>query len=521
MQGERVRVAEVEPRQALRDDDRVSAVRCEVHVVRVVDRDRLSRCSGPRIDRRDAVADVVEDVERLQIPRRRDVLGKPADRELAHDPEGAGVDLVDGVAEAVGHVDERPRASRYGAQHSGRVVRIDVLDRLARDAVRTLHARRRRRPRGELFQGVDRAAGTAPAGDRDPPVQSDRGEIAAREAQASCVDDLPPLGVDSDDVRARRVHGGAAPADHVRDLAQRRRCGMRRRVRQGSDVRQRPRARIEGVDAPRCRSGRRRAAGDHELVRVGGDGRVPQRGRQVRDDARLRSRAPRENRVEPPRARVAADDVRRAADRGCGEIGTSDRKRADARHGVRYRVDAQNGRELRGSVPAAEEIRRAAEPNGGGVMEDAGKPSADDVGQAGDDAHPVRGGIGGVETSEQHEPATTERGGGSVLQRRCERARDDRCEANRPVDELHGVPLRLSRPGVLGPVRSRLAAGAGDDQQEREQGGAAAHRPRMPTASARRRINRRATRAFTHRRRGAAVRTRRTSRGRSLQPSRA
>ena len=36
----RVRVAEVEPVQPLGDDDRVAAVGREVHVVRVVDRDR-------------------------------------------------------------------------------------------------------------------------------------------------------------------------------------------------------------------------------------------------------------------------------------------------------------------------------------------------------------------------------------------------------------------------------------------------------------------------------------------------
>ena len=41
VQRERVRVAEVEAVQALGDDDRVAAVGREVHVVRIVDRDRL------------------------------------------------------------------------------------------------------------------------------------------------------------------------------------------------------------------------------------------------------------------------------------------------------------------------------------------------------------------------------------------------------------------------------------------------------------------------------------------------
>jgi hypothetical protein len=42
-QTERVRVAEVEPLQALGDDDRVAAVGREVEVVRIVDRDRPPR----------------------------------------------------------------------------------------------------------------------------------------------------------------------------------------------------------------------------------------------------------------------------------------------------------------------------------------------------------------------------------------------------------------------------------------------------------------------------------------------
>ena len=42
LEREGVRVAEVEPVQPLGDDDRVAAVGREVHVVRVVDRDRAA-----------------------------------------------------------------------------------------------------------------------------------------------------------------------------------------------------------------------------------------------------------------------------------------------------------------------------------------------------------------------------------------------------------------------------------------------------------------------------------------------
>ena len=53
------------------------------------------------------VADVVEDPQRLQVPRRRDVLGQEADVEVVDDLERLRVDDVHGVALAVRHVDAR------------------------------------------------------------------------------------------------------------------------------------------------------------------------------------------------------------------------------------------------------------------------------------------------------------------------------------------------------------------------------------------------------------------------------
>ena len=105
-------VAEVEAREPLGDDDRVAAVRGEVHVVRVVDRDRAARAAGSRVDRSQAVADVVGDVERSQVPRRDDVLGQQPDREVLDDLERARVDHVDGVALGVRDVDEWARKPR-------------------------------------------------------------------------------------------------------------------------------------------------------------------------------------------------------------------------------------------------------------------------------------------------------------------------------------------------------------------------------------------------------------------------
>jgi len=87
--------------KALGDDDRVAPVGGEVHVVRVVDRDVRAVFACARIDRRQAVAGVVRDVEHLQVPRRNDVLRQAADREVVDDPERARVDHVDRIAAAV------------------------------------------------------------------------------------------------------------------------------------------------------------------------------------------------------------------------------------------------------------------------------------------------------------------------------------------------------------------------------------------------------------------------------------
>ena len=80
---EGMRVSEVEPVQPLGDDDRVPAVWGEVHVVGVVDGDRSAGLAGPRVDRRQAVTDVVRDVEMAEVPGRHDVLGEPAHRRSA------------------------------------------------------------------------------------------------------------------------------------------------------------------------------------------------------------------------------------------------------------------------------------------------------------------------------------------------------------------------------------------------------------------------------------------------------
>ncbi len=72
----RVGKTEIEPMLALGDHDREAAVRREVEVVRVADADGLAfRPPGERAERRQAVALVVVDPERLEVIRRRHMLG--------------------------------------------------------------------------------------------------------------------------------------------------------------------------------------------------------------------------------------------------------------------------------------------------------------------------------------------------------------------------------------------------------------------------------------------------------------
>ena len=126
VQGEGVRVSEVEPMQPFGDDDRVAAVGGEVHVVGVVDRDRCSRLARARIDRREAVAEVVRHVQRLQVPAGHDVLGERTDVEVLDHAVGAGVDHVDRCALAVRDVDQGSREASCACEHVRAVVGVDV-----------------------------------------------------------------------------------------------------------------------------------------------------------------------------------------------------------------------------------------------------------------------------------------------------------------------------------------------------------------------------------------------------------
>ena len=72
--------------------------------------------AGARVDRCEAVAEVVVHVQRPQVVGRRHVLGQRPDRELRDDLQRPLADHVDGVAQAVRHVDERRIAAHDRAE---------------------------------------------------------------------------------------------------------------------------------------------------------------------------------------------------------------------------------------------------------------------------------------------------------------------------------------------------------------------------------------------------------------------
>ena len=123
-----VGVAEVEAVEAFGHDDGVRAVGREVQVVGVVDRDRLARLAGERVDRSQRVAVVVGDVERLEVPGRGDVLGDLVDGEVVDDLERDRVDDVDVVALAVGDVDAGRDSGHRRAQVVDAGVGVDPGD---------------------------------------------------------------------------------------------------------------------------------------------------------------------------------------------------------------------------------------------------------------------------------------------------------------------------------------------------------------------------------------------------------
>ena len=125
-----LRIAEVQPLHGFGDDDRGLAVRREIHVVGIVDRDRLAGLARPGVDGREAallrVLGVVRHPQRAQVPRRDDVLRIEAHLELVDDLERGGIDHPDVVGLQVRHVDARQVAGDGRAQLGRRGFAVQV-----------------------------------------------------------------------------------------------------------------------------------------------------------------------------------------------------------------------------------------------------------------------------------------------------------------------------------------------------------------------------------------------------------
>src|SRR5712692_6567022 len=100
-----VRVAELDPLQALDDVDGLFPVGREVEVVWERDADRLAaRAAGVDVDDGEAARPLVVDIQRAHVPSWRDVVGDVPNSEVVDDREGTRVDHVDCTGRAVRHV---------------------------------------------------------------------------------------------------------------------------------------------------------------------------------------------------------------------------------------------------------------------------------------------------------------------------------------------------------------------------------------------------------------------------------
>ena len=261
----------------LGDDDRAAPVGGEVQVVGVGDRDRAAVTAGARVDRGQAVAGVVGDPQRAQVPRRGHVLGQGADGEVVDDPGRALVDDVDGVGLRVGHVDARDVAAHLGREHPRARGGVDVERRGAGDDVRA--AREARAARGARGRGR-RGRRPPAAGRRPPPRRGPRAPSAAAppRARAPWRDRWPRC-------RGAGWPRVAAAAQDVEGVAQRRAGRVGQAGREAADD---AHAMAAGVDAEDLVARPRPvgAPGDEQAPADRGGGGVAQRVREGGDLAR-------------------------------------------------------------------------------------------------------------------------------------------------------------------------------------------------------------------------------------------
>ena len=268
-------------------------------------------------------------------------------------------------------------------------------------------------------------------------------------------------GVDCGDASDGRADRRAAAADHVGDPVERRGGGMCHRRRQLGDRLQRSVRRVEVEHDPACGSVGRRPAGDHELAVGRGHRRVAQRHGQPGRHARGRAGRPGEDRVQPARARVAADDVGLPRDHRRRDVRRRLRQVADDARAA-ARVDLDDLVELARPVAAAEDVGRPAEADGRGVVAHARQRSAHRVAMTRDEADVRHRGVGRVQAAEQERARTARRGGG-VLQRRGQGAHRSLDHRDRARLGRSLVPDGRSRRRPRARMLRRGAGGSGGE----------------------------------------------------------
>jgi hypothetical protein len=378
----------------LRDDDRAPPVDGEVQVVGIADAHRAAVAAGARVDRREAVAGVVGDPQRAQVPGRAHVLGQGADREVVDDPGRALVDDVDRVGLRVGHVDARGIAAHLGGQVPRARRRVDVDGRGARRARHGAPGRARQLEDLAVHAGV----GVAAAGDEQPAPGSGGREVRQRRRQPARGTDVPGRRIDGPDAAALAGGAVAAPADDVERPAERRAGGVGQARREVTDH---PRTMAQRVDADDlvARANAVGSAGHEQVTAHGGRSGVAH-GMRERGDLARRAPGPEgQHRAQRRGRRVAADDVggrahrhRRRVRHRFGQVPGGPRAPA------RRHLGDRRGRAA--GAAAAEDVEARAQRGGAHVV-DGRRQRADAPRRPGRHAHDIgHRAVGGVQATD-------------------------------------------------------------------------------------------------------------------------
>ena len=193
-----------------------------------------------------------------------------------------------------------------------------------------------------------------------------RGIRSAR-AQGSRIADATSGRVDRDD-RGLWFVGVVLPAHQNDFVPHADRGSVRYGLREITDFGHGRRRRIEEVDRGRGVRGGSGPADDHEPAVHRADCRIAESDREMRDDPRAGVGCVGDDGVEPVRAGVAADDVRRVTDGRGDRVGGLRRERAGGSR-CAVRVDPQDRVELADAIAAPEQIQGVVEHGARGIVE--------------------------------------------------------------------------------------------------------------------------------------------------------